>query len=40
MDLRYYLWDEKMWALEGEARNPVYKEFNEFGILLRLDNCE
>jgi hypothetical protein len=40
MDLRYYRREEKMWALVGEARNPVYKEFNEFGILLRLEDQE
>ena len=27
-----------MWALVGEARNPVYKEFNEHGVLFRIDN--
>ena len=40
MDLRYYRKEEKMWALVGEARNPVYKDFNENGIHLRIDDNE
>lgn len=40
MDLRYYRREEKMWALVGEARNHMYKEFNEYGILLKMEGHE
>ena len=40
MDLRYYRKEKNMWALVGEVRNPVFKEFNEHGILLKINDRE